>query len=793
MSSRSIRRGQLRRQQREQRRARRLAVAAGATGCVLLGPAQADAANLAVTSVNDSGANTLRAAITTANANAQDDNITFSGAAASGTIRLATPLAINTDAHKLTITGPVTISGDTDNNTTPDTQLFRVTTDDDQATVTLTGLTLTKGTSADGGGAIKADASNTAPLVLTDDAITNSKSTGTTTATGGGAIDTTGDLTLTRTVMTGNTATGTSGGAVAVQGGETIVDGSTFSGNSAHIGGALALKYDGSFTMRDSTVTSNQGVGANSAGGGIALGLVGMHIRRSTISGNSAASGGGLTAYSAKYASFVENSTISDNTATSIGGGAVLLPLKYDGGLRNTTVTGNKAPQGAGVVIGSFAAGRAIVDRSTITGNGNGSTSVGGGIAVAQVTGGGVEVLNSTVTGNTATDGGGVAVGLGSAVFTFDEDGNKQGRLDLDNSTIAANTGSGVFLNSYTSGTVTKSADIGMNSTIVAGNGVDTDRKDNATAGGITAAFSLIQSPGDAPLTSTGVITGQDPLLGALADNGGPTTTMLPAGISPVLDAGRAGATILTDQRGQPRTVDTGLSNTAGADGTDIGAVELPASSVVVPSTDPVLTVSAGKTPIGSATPLLPVSSTPITCTVTLVELTGCDVEIRSLKKIKLSGKETIPKGTLLAEARSSSPGATTLKGKVKLTTDGRAVLAKAPAGVQAGVSGVGSYGTSSATRAAGRVLLLAKPKISFKLGDDSSLPKALKRELKTLGGQLATAEKVSVKVSGPSQTQAEDLAKSAGKELTSGGLAVKPKVSGAKSSTSLLEITFKL
>ena len=91
MSTRAIRRAQQRRQQREHRRARRLALAAGATGGVLLVPAQAQAANLIVTSLADTGANTLRAAIVTANANAQDDTITFSGAAASGMIRLASP------------------------------------------------------------------------------------------------------------------------------------------------------------------------------------------------------------------------------------------------------------------------------------------------------------------------------------------------------------------------------------------------------------------------------------------------------------------------------------------------------------------------------------------------------------------------------------------------------------------------------------------------------------------------------------------------------------------------------
>ena len=42
-----------------------------------------------------------------------------------------------------------------------------------------------------------------------------------------------------------------------------------------------------------------------------------------------------------------------------------------------------------------------------------------------------------------------------------------------------------------------------------------------------------------------------DPVLGALADNGGPTPTLMPAGGSPLRGAGRDCPA--TDQRGQPR------------------------------------------------------------------------------------------------------------------------------------------------------------------------------------------------------------------------------------------------
>jgi hypothetical protein len=61
---------------------------------------------------------------------------------------------------------------------------------------------------------------------------------------------------------------------------------------------------------------------------------------------------------------------------------------------------------------------------------------------------------------------------------------------------------------------------------------------------------------GDAP----NVITGMDPMLGPLADNGGPTETQALAPGSPAIDAGKPGPADgrgthcpPTDQRGVPR------------------------------------------------------------------------------------------------------------------------------------------------------------------------------------------------------------------------------------------------
>ena len=87
--------------------------------------------------------------------------------------------------------------------------------------------------------------------------------------------------------------------------------------------------------------------------------------------------------------------------------------------------------------------------------------------------------------------------------------------------------------------------------------------------------------------TGTGDQTGANPMLAALADNGGPTQTMALSPGSPAIDAGvAAGASF--DQRGQPRTFDDpGVANAATSDGTDIGAFErqyLVAASPVQPT-----------------------------------------------------------------------------------------------------------------------------------------------------------------------------------------------------------------
>jgi CSLREA domain-containing protein len=230
---------------------------------------------------------------------------------------------------------------------------------------------------------------------------------------------------------------------------------------------------------------------------------------------------------------------VSGNTASSEGGG-----IYNDGTLTvtNSTLSGNNtAPQGGGL----FNVQDAYLTGVTISGN---SADFGGGINNANqgIT---LSLTNVTISGNTATSQGG-------GIFTAKS-------ADLTNATVAFNSAS-VGGGIYVSG---GQGDAVLKNTILANN-----TGNNANAA-LTSLGYNIDSDGTAGLTDPSDQSGTvpsplDPLLGALADNGGPTPThALLAGSPAINPAGLTGAPT-TDQRGFLRS-----------DGSpDIGAYEFNAA-----------------------------------------------------------------------------------------------------------------------------------------------------------------------------------------------------------------------
>ncbi len=153
---------------------------------------------------------------------------------------------------------------------------------------------------------------------LQDVTLRNGRSAG-----AGGAIHNDGDLTLTRTVLTGNFSVAGSagpgrGGAIASEGTDsslTIVD-STIANNTAQSDGG-GLVSGGSLSLSNVTITGNHS--GNLGGGLYFLASSQARVSNATIAGNSAAlTGGGVFAENAAFigvAPKVTSSILAGNTA----------------------------------------------------------------------------------------------------------------------------------------------------------------------------------------------------------------------------------------------------------------------------------------------------------------------------------------------------------------------------------------------------------------------------------------------------------------------------------------------
>lgn len=179
--------------------------------------------------------------------------------------------------------------------------------------------------------------------------------------------------------------------------------------------------------------------------------------------------------------------------------------------------------------------GTALVERTTVSGGGDAGMFFTDFNPPVPTT---VTVINSTVSGN---DLSGIVAGPGSAVT-------------VRNSTIVRNGRFGI--------TVTGDGTTNVSNSIIHENDLGDISVNNATV-----SNSLL--PANSSYSGNGNIRVASPLLGALANNGGPTRTHLPQAGSPAINAGSASPTPpATDQRGEPRTVGT----------IDIGSVETSAS-----------------------------------------------------------------------------------------------------------------------------------------------------------------------------------------------------------------------
>jgi|SRR5579859_389949 len=475
---------------------------------------RAAASTITVTNLNPSGPGSLPQAILQANANPGPDIITFSPSV-SGTITLTSPVHI-TDTVIIQGPGPgkLSVSGGHTNAVFYLTHLGG-----DPITATISGLTIRDGNTTGGGG--------------------------------GGIYSQGVDLTLDQVDLLNNTASGR-GGAI------------DFGVNSFNIG----------LTIRNSLISGNVG----GVGGGVYVKTApaGVTIENTQVLSNTAlgkAGGGGVYLYVPTNV-LIQDSSLVSNTASLGDGGGLKLGTTNGGAttIRRALISGNSAVKGGGVEFYN-PANDTLIEDTTISGNA--ASQRGGGLDFEKSLGGAHTILRTTISGNTADFGGGIYLDRPANLVTI-EDSTVSGNS-------AANIGGGIYLNQYPQAALQNSTVVSnsagtagggiqvyrgvfpITDTIVAHNSAPTDKDITGT---FELRYDLVQITGTAAITNNGGnLFGLDPLLGPLANHGGPTQTQFPAHNSPVINAGDPAFAEPpdTDQRGDPRVSGGRV---------DIGAVE---------------------------------------------------------------------------------------------------------------------------------------------------------------------------------------------------------------------------
>ena len=432
------------------------------------------------------------------------------------------------------------------------------------AVVEMTGLTVQNGVASFGGGI-----SNNGTLNLNDSLVRGNSA-----VNAGGGISNRGILTLNNTTVEDNFGGGEAGGIYNGLGTLTLNDSNVNDNRSTVSSGGIA-NLD-TLILNNSTVSGNS---AENVGGGItsvssttptSLTLIG-----STVSGNSANLGGGISlAHSpgpgSTMSMTITDSTISDNIAGNTAGGIFTFFGPATVTINRSLISGNTAPGRGGI---SFSSGTMTITDSTVSGNSATlSGASGGGISINSR--GTVTLTNSTVSGNTAPgDGGGIM---------------NAGTLTLANSTVSGNSagaGGGIWnngmltlTNSTVSGNSAQHAGGGIRGTTTLENTIVADNPSGGDCDGRAPIASLgynLDSDGTCGLVAVGDLPSTEPLLGPLADNGGLTQTHALLNGSPAI--GTAGPDCpppSTDQRGIVRPQGVAC---------DIGAFEF-AGGVLVPT-----------------------------------------------------------------------------------------------------------------------------------------------------------------------------------------------------------------
>ena len=368
---------------------------------------------------------------------------------------------------------------------------------------------------------------NNFPLTMTNSLVQANKSTG----EGGGIYDN-DNAQFTAVSVKDNNSNGFDGGGVYVEQ-EYVLSwhGGSVSGNK---GGNGAGIYNGqSLSLTGVSITGNT---ASGVGGGIYDSDNNVVLTSSQVDSNkSSGDGGGIYVASGGYATVVMDggslrSNIADSDSTGDGNGGGLYTDNYVA-IRQVTISGNTAVNGGGV----YADGASVLTLNESTLNNNKAKSGDGGALFNAFA---AHLTNDTITANVAL----TASGDGGGIYS-----NGNVRLGLTEVTLNANTAGG------TGGGLVSSGHGSVRSSIVSANTAAGSPNNCLNTGPRLSAGYNIDSGHTCGFAFVGDRTNTSPLLGALANNGGPTQTEALLAGSPAKNTAGSACPTSTDQRGSAR------------------------------------------------------------------------------------------------------------------------------------------------------------------------------------------------------------------------------------------------
>jgi hypothetical protein len=436
---------------------------------------------------------------------------------------------------------------------------------DADSTLTVTNSTIVGNTASDDGGGFFLGSDSTSIDTFTDDTIGDeAEASGAHIVGNGGAntaVDGAGldigevDPTFTDVTIDHNIASN-DGGGIELEGGTNTFTGGAISDNTAGEDGGGVDIESGTNTFTGVPMDGNT---ANNRGGGAFLDSGTNAFSGGSLDSNTAYEGGGAYISDEGGTDTFTGSDISSNTASESAGGLWISAesIQDPTTITSSTISDNTVPGTIGET-GFLGDGGGILAESCI-----GDTNQ-------------INLTNDTIAGNTAS-------ALGGGYFGIDacqESGPNQpaaaaphvglapGVTNFVFDTIDANTSAegGGNVNTQDASTLNASETIISNGV---SDGVEGTNCTFTGGGTVTSGgHNLIDDTTCGTAASTDVI-GQPAQLGALGNNGGPTSTELPASTSPAVGAVPAavcsGTGVTTDQRGNARGAGLNGSCTIGS------------------------------------------------------------------------------------------------------------------------------------------------------------------------------------------------------------------------------------